>query len=160
MEREVTAYLYDPIHSLMCLACIFGNICFLPTANHIFIIMKTSKEISHSLLLPEMPWAPTVVICHDIALLKERHKIYFFFGNLPGQTSLKNAKRKISVAKWKHLSHTWCIMPKITPSTNIYVSCRGFQSLFKVDTIYEREILKNYPKTDGLEEGKSYFYDL
>lgn len=51
-------------------------------------------------------------------------------------------------------------MPKITPSTNIYVSCRGFQSLFKVDTIYEREILKNYPKTDGLEEGKSYFYDL
>lgn len=66
-----------------------------------------------------MPSAPTVVVCQDIAWLKEKHKICS--GNLPGQTSLKNAKEKVSVAKWKHLSHTWCIIPKITPSTNIYV---------------------------------------
>lgn len=43
-----------------------------------------------------MPSAPTVVVCQDIAWLKEKHKIYS--GNLPGQTSLKNAKERKS--KW------------------------------------------------------------
>lgn len=47
--------------------------------------MKTSGEVSHPPLLPEMPLAPTVVVCQDLALLKGRCKIYP--GNLPGQTS-------------------------------------------------------------------------
>lgn len=37
-------------------------------------------------------------------------------------------------------------MLKIAPSKNIYVSYRESQSLFKLDTKYER--VRNYPKTD------------
>lgn len=31
-------------------------------------------------------------------------------------------------------------MLKVAPSTDTYVSCRGSQSFFKVDTKYEREV--------------------
>lgn len=65
-------YLYDPIHSQMCLAHILGIFFFLPNANHLFITMKTSAEVNHLLCLPEMPSAPTVVVCQDLALLKRK----------------------------------------------------------------------------------------
>lgn len=52
--------------------------------------MKTSGEVNHSLPLPEMPSAPTVVECQEN--LKGRHKIYF--GNLPEQTNPQKCEGK------------------------------------------------------------------
>lgn len=34
--------------------------------------MKTSGEVTHSLLLPGEPLAPTIVVCQDLALLKRK----------------------------------------------------------------------------------------